>query len=794
MRKNNIFILLFIFVLSFILSGCGTSETADILLPYRGDSRLEEALREVFPGERVDHYIHESVLSLKNGVKMAEVYYREYEHLKDRGYNLYPIYYETPIIAINRDLTDAEINSWADLRGFDGNLDFYGFGHYSIIAMAYNKNTKSLDFNIPTEILKPLYAKGKLSFNSFPAIEEENPPGVMVLLDHEATYLMSKGYNLELVLPEEGSIGYKKALITKETLSYEELAKIYSGISERGYRSGDGSFNKEVFGDLNYENTLECSVIDNLNDTYMSAQKSIWNIDKNIFISRNHMENFLKYLALIVIVALWGMYSYFRLSNGEIRVYILLISFICIFWIICRMIRLLSINTGFIHRFSWYLYYVGLIFIPLISMWIAFATEKAMERERFKRFRKYSTMVAVFLLIMVLTNDLHNLVFDITYSSNRDFKYTFGIMMGPILAWEVVGMISPLFILARKSYKMPDKRMIIPPVISIAALIFYFLIFVLFLNNKFPTELTRTVVLICLLTYELCMQFGLLPMNKKYATIFEGADVSMVIKDYEGNAIFKSKQVENEGDFIVLENTITGGTVEWKEDISEINSLSRSIELTAEKLRERNEELKKKYVIERKIETINKKNELIARVENTIQNELTTIDEEIKSLRCYSEEEKRKKFSIMGYRIAELKQKSNNLLLSLIENNLTVDNVLLACRTIAKAALGIGVSCSVFCNYEGSIDFDTSNLLCSWYADCLENLAYTDSEVIGNYTKDGDIIRLTMFTDNENIESNPFNISEALCGDLERINGTLVLSSDDEGYRAIMEVQMEVAK
>lgn len=25
-----------------------------------------------------------------------------------------------------------------------------------------------------------------------------------------------------------------------------------------------------------------------------------------------------------------------------------------------------------------------------------------------------------------------------------------------------------------------------------------------------------------------------------------------------------------------------------------------------------------------------------------------------------------------------------------------------------------------------------------------------------------------MFTDNENIESNPFNISEALCGDLEK--------------------------
>lgn len=110
MKIKSIISLVFIFMLIFILASCNKAAESGIIIEYSGNEKLEAALNVAFPDEEIYHYYHEPLSSIQNRALAVEVYYSEYEHLQEMGYYIYPIYIQTPIIAINRDLTDVNLN------------------------------------------------------------------------------------------------------------------------------------------------------------------------------------------------------------------------------------------------------------------------------------------------------------------------------------------------------------------------------------------------------------------------------------------------------------------------------------------------------------------------------------------------------------------------------------------------------------------------------------------------------------------------------------------------------------
>lgn len=286
------------------------------------------------------------------------------------------------------------------------------------------------------------------------------------------------------------------------------------------------------------------------------------------------------------------------------------------------------------------------------------------------------------------------------------------------------------------------------------------------------------------------MQFGLIPMNKKYVRIFEEINMSMEIKDFDENIIFKSKEVPKEGEYLHMIKSINGGTVGWMEDLREINILSRSLEESTNELEKKNADLKNKYIIEKKIESIQSKSNLAKSVEMAIQSELEEIDDNIKNTKTLNSEDKKKVLKLMGFKIAKLKQKSNTLLVSLIENELSVENIMLVCRTIATTAKSLELNVDIFGTGEGHMDFESANVICSWLSNTLEKLAFTGSEIVGNYTVRNRKLRMTLFTDNLEIGTNPFTAENKVQGDLSEVAYKIVATEDDEGYRGILEIEV----
>lgn len=791
MKIKSIISLVFIFMLIFILASCNKAAESGIIIEYSGNEKLEAALNVAFPDEEIYHYYHEPLSSIQNRALAVEVYYSEYEHLQEMGYYIYPIYIQTPIIAINRDLTDVNLNSWSDLRDYEGMVKFYDENRYASMAIGFDEESKSINKKYIIDVLKNKCNKGTLQFIKNYASHEDEYPEVMVIYDHSTANINKIDGNIEIIIPTDSTLSFTKALLSKVDIS-DHLDTLKLELLSQGFRTADGDFSEELYGNLNYDNVQNSELILDLTSEY-DKMNGIINMDIGtgfILSNRNFADNILRYLILLVVVSLWGMYSYFRLTKREFRIYILLISIFSIIWIVARLVRYLAINTGAMYRYSWYFYYIGLIYIPMVSMWIALSVEKATEKKKLDAFKKYSFIVATILLLLVLTNDLHNLTFNITYLSNRNFSYTFGIFMIPILCWEFGGMVIPMFILLRKAYKMPDKKMMIPPIMSITTLVLYFFVFNIVLNNRVSTELTRTVVIIVVINIELCMQFGLIPMNKKYVRIFEEINMSMEIKDFDENIIFKSKEVPKEGEYLHMIKSINGGTVGWMEDLREINILSRSLEESTNELEKKNADLKNKYIIEKKIESIQSKSNLAQSVEMAIQSELEEIDDNIKNTKTLNSEDKKKVLKLMGFKIAKLKQKSNTLLVSLIENELSVENIMLVCRTIATTAKSLELNVDIFGTGEGHMDFESANVICSWLSNTLEKLAFTGSEIVGNYTVRNRKLRMTLFTDNLEIGTNKFTAENKVQGDLSEVAYKIVATEDDEGYRGILEIEV----
>ena len=182
-------------------------------------------------------------------------------------------------------------------------------------------------------------------------------------------------------------------------------------------------------------------------------------------------------LIYIVFYIGWGISVSKRIVQVQVRHYLIAVSGLMVFWFVIRSMKYYFITDIGIARQLWYLYYLPMLFIPLFSLFVAISLGKPENARLSKTALLLLSIPTVLCLLLVLTNDLHQLVFSFPEGevwTDRNNGYTFGYYI--VLGWEILCALAAFVIMIIKCRLSYRKKYL--PFLLLACSIVYAFIYV----------------------------------------------------------------------------------------------------------------------------------------------------------------------------------------------------------------------------------------------------------------------------------------------------------------------------
>ena len=305
----------------------------------------------------------------------------------------------------------------------------------------------------------------------------------------------------------------------------------------------------------------------------------------------------------VFLFSVWCYSLWIRIVQTQARRYLLAISVLMVLWILLRSIKYSIENTD-VERRLWYLYYFPMLFIPMLSVFVSRSLGKG-EDFRLPRWTKILYVPTLLLLLLVLTNDLHQQVFSFPSGvlSDREYRYEGGYFF--VMGWEAL-CAGFAFLSMAKNCRIPRSRRIrwlplVPLALSLAYACAYvkkvYWVWVL------AGDMTVSQCLIFASILECCIQCGLIQSNLGYDELFEATSLPVQITDQAFCSQYVSVAMRgalppNElrqmrvdtihlgDDTLLKRHKLRRGWVFWKEDISALNQIRKELELTRDELRD----------------------------------------------------------------------------------------------------------------------------------------------------------------------------------------------------------------
>lgn len=126
---------------------------------------------------------------------------------------------------------------------------------------------------------------------------------------------------------------------------------------------------------------------------------------------------------------IWGITLRNRIVQIQAKRFMTSIAGLIVFWVAIRSVKFVIAQSPFAVRMLWYMYYIPMIFIPMFALLVALSLGKP-ENYRLPGVTSLLYVASVLMVIFVLTNDLHCLVFRFPGEremwDDRDYSYAGG--------------------------------------------------------------------------------------------------------------------------------------------------------------------------------------------------------------------------------------------------------------------------------------------------------------------------------------------------------------------------------
>ena len=420
----------------------------------------------------------------------------------------------------------------------------------------------------------------------------------------------------------------------------------------------------------------------------------------------------------------WGVSVSKRIVQAQVRRYLVAVSSLIVFWFAVRSMKYYFVFDPGFSRHLWYWYYFPMLFIPLISVFVSMSLGKP-ENYRLPKWTSLLYIPTVLCLLLVVTNDFHQLVFvfsseDVWTDKNND--YALGYYF--VIVWEIICALTSFTVMIIKCRLSQRKKYL--PLSLLCISIVYALIYVSGAEwmRIIAGDITAVQCLMFTAIFESCIQCGLIQTNTGYDALFEAGTFKAQITDSGYHTRYTSansprlsesvmRLAENtavnlDKNTVLKSNSIEGGHVLWLEDISDIAALLKELEENKEMIAESNLIEQENYRTKLKINTFQEKNRLYDLFQEKTAHQIDLLDSLFAQYNAETDYEKRRfllaKITVIG---AYIKRRGNLMFIG--EKSATTDTSELSlCLEESFANLELmGVECAI--DIPGNNKIDTKD-------------------------------------------------------------------------------------
>lgn len=437
-------------------------------------------------------------------------------------------------------------------------------------------------------------------------------------------------------------------------------------------------------------------------------------LDKYIYI--RSAANIARSLIYIGLFAAWGFSLYKRIIQVQVRRYLIAIAVFMVFWMIIRTVKFnisAYAEPSFV-RLCWYLFYIPLLLIPMLGVFAAVAIGKP-ENYRTPGRMHLLWFPTIFLALLVLTNDLHTLIFRFPPGLPwTDFDYYYAPAYIFVAAWAFgSSAFAPGLILHK--CRIPHSRKVMwLPVVPFTLIIVY-TVFYYFGFEWLRIILGDMTAALCVLTvasFESCIQCGMIPTNTRYNKLFAIASVAAQITDADYSLLLSSDTARNvqketlrqtqDAPVMLPDNIrlsgspISCGYVIWQEDVSSLKNALDELADTNEYLLGKNQLLAERYKTSRQRRRLAEQNRLYNEMRTQTADKAALLSELVYRLDSAEEDAEIKALLLRILVLGVYIKRRNNLIFLAEEQNLIPSSEL---RNFLEELTRSFLLCGVSCEY-----------------------------------------------------------------------------------------------
>jgi len=466
-------------------------------------------------------------------------------------------------------------------------------------------------------------------------------------------------------------------------------------------------------------------------------------------------------LIYIGLLAAWGISVQTRIIQTQVRRYLLVIAGLMLLWLTLRTVKYNTYHMT-AERFLWYGYYLPMLFIPVLAVLVALSLGKP-ENYRLPKWTHFLYLPSALLFLLVLTNDLHQLVFFFPTGVLSTREYDYGIGYYVVLTWMVLCAAAALVIILAKCRIPQSRRYLWLPVVPFALALGYCAAYIkgVYWVWLLAGDLTVSMCLIITAIFESCIQCSLIQSNTHYAELFHASTIGALITDRDFSvacAAENARSVDSQtlmaaaespvvtADGIrISEAPIRWGHVFWEDDISPMLAVLKELDDTREELQSYGSILQAENAQKARRKKLEEQERLYRTMQEKAAAPAVRLSNLAKALQGVQDADAARfllwKMTVIG---AYLKRRSNLIFLADRDGMVPVSEVAL-CLNESMDNLRLHVRrCASRLDFEGELRLETAAALYDFFEAAIE-LAMDDlSGAAANVTRKEDACVLSL--------------------------------------------------
>jgi hypothetical protein len=611
-----------------------------------------------------------------------------------------------------------------------------------------------------------LYVDAKRDRLQYFLNQHDTAAAAYILFDYQAASLIAKGHNLEIIVPKEGTLTFVKGLLSHKPLLIDQKTMLQQ-LRSSGYRvvlpeqsamslslNSLGDFSSEADREKE-EQYLPAVMVQDFDlfdaetmKVYQLIQRSLIRVD---YLKSRVIGQDLLLMIVTIIVALVGSGNMARrvMQRGVHRA-LLWSGLITAVWLAVYIFKYLQGNSGdTIVRWCWYTYTGFELLLGLLLLRIAYASDHHIKDEAIPIWLKWLAVFDVFVALVPLTNDFHQLMF--TFGNNfADAKDHYG--YGHLYLFVMLVIFLHIFwaigVLIYKAYKQGHlKWNIVVVLMTVLMFCGYIYAYIIGLPQVRKTSVVIAIVWFYFLFLEEAILCGLISSNRGYIDLFTHSNLAMKIFHKDGQVAYEAaRSTGGAGNVMELQTAITGGYVVCYENVRELRQKKRELQLLSDALQRSYELLKQQEGIKRDYISLTTKKVLYEELEVVMASKKEAITKYMQLLQTnVSGEQREQAIHRLNLLACFLKKRCVMLLRGREHNRLRVGELRMAVEELRKYAEEAGLSCAVMYTLQKDMDtIQTLRLYDAMQALIEQSLLHSCPSVIFNFYEDGDFLRMTV--------------------------------------------------